>query len=104
MSVFRHDLRISMEEKMREGQLITLKVPAAGLHWIGANEVWINDALFDVESKVLIGNVYVLRGLYDKEETLLVHQHHHNMTGEENEQNEILSGLFSFLQNIYTSP
>lgn len=61
-----------MKEKLEKEKLHTLKLPAAQVQWaIIGNECIIDGRMFDVKTSREEGNMLVLEGLYDDEETAL---------------------------------
>ncbi len=62
-----------MREELEQSSLVTVVVPACKLQWTRpGKEASIDGNLFDVKSYRLINDHFVLTGLFDKEEDLLI--------------------------------
>ncbi|MCF4970746.1 hypothetical protein CV014_28465 [Nostoc sp. CMAA1605] len=87
------------EERLEHALLHTITIPAQQLQWaIPGKEAWIGAELFDVKSitRTADGN-YKLTGLFDHEESMVVH-HVKNQERKEAEQNSrLLDKLFKML-------
>ena len=69
--VLRHEAREALEMK----ESISVTIPVNELHWIDKeSEVMIDGELFDVKKYTIQGDSVKLTGLYDKDETLIVHK------------------------------
>ena len=66
-------IRHEMLEKLEAKNLTTVIVKKSGVKWIRENrEIEINGKLFDVKEITEKGNNYLIRGLYDEKEALLL--------------------------------
>lgn len=85
-----------MKEKLEERQLQTVIIPENEVTWMDKHEIWVNNSMFDIQTKKLENGIYTFTGLYDEEETILVEQER-NTAGKNNEQNKLLTQLFKSL-------
>lgn len=90
------DIRQRMEKKLGSQELQTLLIPANEVNWMDTHEIWVNNHLFDIQSKKLENGIYVFTGLVDEEETILV-ENERKATGKNNDQHRLLVQLFKSL-------
>jgi hypothetical protein len=91
-----------MKEKLESENLQTITIAENKVVWMDKNEIWINNSMFDIHSKILKNGVYTFTGLYDEKETLLVEKHKRS-SEKNNNENKLISQLFKCLQNIFSS-
>lgn len=90
------EIRHRMEEEFSVRELVTVTVPEGEVIWMDDHEIWVNNSMFDIQTKKLENGIYTFTGLYDAEETLLVEQERKE-AGKVNQQNKLLSHLFKHL-------
>lgn len=79
---------------IRELQIVV--IPENEVTWMDDHEIWVNNSMFDIQTKKLENGIYTFTGLYDAEETLLVEQERKE-AGKADEKNKLLSQLFKHL-------
>lgn len=89
-----------MKEKLEKENLQTITIAEDKVVWMDKHEIWINNSMFDIHSKILKNGVYTFTGLYDEKETLLVEKHKRS-TEKNNNENKLISQLFKCMQNIF---
>jgi hypothetical protein len=93
-----------MKEKLETQILQTVTVAENAIVWINdGKEIWVNGRMFDIRSSHLQNGVYVLSGLYDEEETVLV-EHLQKDQQNNSANSKQLVQLFQLLQSFYNSP
>jgi len=84
-----------MEERLEEGILQTIAIPVNEIKWAEkGKEAWLNDRLFDIKSMRLSGDQFILTGLYDDEETVLVEDLIRNQQKQNASENKLMAGFF----------
>lgn len=91
-----------MKEKLEEEMLHTIVVPAKQLIWVKyKKEIRVDGKMFDVKSIQIVNGNYIVKGLYDDEETAL-NNYFENHTNEENENgSQLLSSIIQLLQSSF---
>lgn len=93
-----------MRHQLEQQLVQTITIDKADLHWTEeGKEAMINNRLFDVKSFSLVNGTYILTGLFDEEETLLVHHFQKNQDSQNNPDNKLLTQLFQLLHSFYTN-
>ena len=93
-------IRHRMKEKLEQQQLQKIVIPESKVIWIDKHEIRINDCMFDIHSSSLENGIYTFTGLYDEEETRLMKQRDET-SGNNEEENKLLSKLLHWLQSTY---
>ncbi|MEO7393754.1 MAG: hypothetical protein ABIU11_02365 [Chitinophagaceae bacterium] len=84
-----------MKERLEKKLLQTIAVQENDIHWVKAEkEVWLNNRMFDIKSYSYNEGEYLLTGLYDDEETLLIKQLQKNQEQENKSDNKTVLQLF----------
>jgi hypothetical protein len=91
-----------MKKKLESENLQTITIAENKVVWMDKHEIWVNNRMFDIHSKILKNGVYTFTGLYDEKETLLVEKHKRS-SEKNNHENKLISLLFKCLQNIFSS-
>jgi hypothetical protein len=92
------------KERLEKELLQTVSVPKEALRWAKqGKEIWINDHLFDVKSYSLVNNVYIFKGLYDEDETLVVKALRQQNRQQNDKESRLLGQLFQLLKSVYSS-
>jgi len=89
-----------MKEKLETSLLQTITINEKEVVWMDDHEIWVNEHMFDIETKKLENGIYTFTGLYDEEETNLVKKHK-NTTENNNEEYQLVSSLFQLLQSAF---
>jgi len=89
-----------MKEKLETSLLQTITLNEKEVVWMDDHEIWVNEHMFDIQTKKLENGIYTFTGLYDEEETNLVKKHK-DTTEKNNEENQLLSSLFQLLQSAF---
>ena len=87
-----------MKEKLETSLLQTITINEKEVVWMDDHEIWVNEHMFDIQTKKLENGIYTFTGLYDEEETNLVKKYKET-TEKNNEQNQLLSSLFELLES-----
>jgi hypothetical protein len=93
-------IRHEMKEKLEISLLQTITINEKDVVWMDDHEIWVNEHMFDIQTKKLENGIYTFTGLYDEEETNLVKKHK-DTTEKNNEKNQLLSSLFQLLQSVF---
>jgi hypothetical protein len=89
-----------MKAKMKEGRLQTVVISEKEVIWMDKHEIWVNEMMFDIHSKELKDGMFIFKGMYDLEETILVKKQ--KATSEKNaESHKLLTQFFQYLHTIY---
>lgn len=98
-------IRHSMKERLEKQLLQTIVVGENDIHWIKAEkEIWLNNRMFDIKSFCHKNGQYLVTGLYDDVETLLVKQVQKNQQQENNSSNKLLLRLLQLFPVSYEIP
>ena len=89
-----------MKEKLETSLLQTITINEKDVVWMDDHEIWVNEHMFDIQTKKLENGIYTFTGLYDEEETNLVKKHK-DTTEKNNEETQLLSSLFQLLQSAF---
>src|SRR5688572_13066227 len=89
-----------MKEKLETSLLQTITIKEKEVFWMDDHEIWVNEHMFDIQTKNLENGIYTFTGLYDAEETMLVKKHKES-TEKNNEETQFLSSLFQLLQSAF---
>lgn len=93
------------KERLEKELLQTVSVAKETIRWAKpGKEIWINDHLFDVKSYTLVNNVYIFKGLFDKDETLVVKALRQQNRKQNDTESRLLGQLFQLLKSVYSSP
>jgi len=87
-----------MKEKLETSLLQTITINEKEVVWMDDHEIWVNEHMFDIQTKKLENGIYTFTGLYDEEETNLVKKYKET-TEKNNEENQLLSSLFELLES-----
>lgn len=90
------EIRHKMKEELELQELHTVIIPESEVIWMDDHEIWVNNSMFDIQTKKLENGIYTFVGLYDEEETLLVEQERKE-AGKSGEQNKFLAQLFKYM-------
>ena len=83
-----------MKEELEKQLLQTITISENDVHWAkSGKELWLNNRMFDVKSYKNENGAYIFTGLYDDEETILVHQVQKNQQQESTSGNKIIVQL-----------
>ena len=85
-----------MKKELEIRELHTVVIPESEVIWMDKHEIWVNNSMFDIQTKELENGIYTFTGLYDEEETILVEKER-NETGKADEKNKLLARLFKNL-------
>jgi hypothetical protein len=88
-----------MKEELEQKSLHHITVDKKDIHWVRfGKELIIHNQLFDVKSISQLPNGKILlAGLFDREETSLVHQLHKNQESRNTEGSKQIGQLFQFI-------
>jgi len=89
-----------MKEKLETSLLQTITINEKEVVWMDDHEIWVNEHMFDIQTKKLENGIYTFTGLYDEEETNLVKKYK-DTTEKNNEDNQLLSSLFQLLESAF---
>jgi hypothetical protein len=89
-----------MKEELKTSQLQTIIVPEEKVQWMDKHEIWINNKMFDIHTRVLENGNYTFTGLFDDEETELVEMERDN-AGRESKQGKLLALVFKSLPGYF---
>ena len=89
-----------MKEKLETSLLQTITIKEKEVFWMDDHEIWVNEHMFDIQTKKLENGIYTFTGLYDEEETNLVKKYKET-TEKNNEENQLLSSLFELLESTF---
>jgi hypothetical protein len=68
-------IHFEMKEKLEREHLVTLSIPVQEFRWYEQDkEIILDNRMFDVRELQRVGNHYLVKGLYDDEETALEQQ------------------------------
>lgn len=68
----KHYIKHQMKEQLEKANLQTLLLQPDQLHWAKADkEIWVNNQLFDVKEIQLTNKGYLIKGLFDTQETAI---------------------------------
>ncbi len=85
-----------MKEELGKRQLQTIVIPENEVTWMDKHEIWVNNSMFDIQTRKLENGVYTFTGLYDEDETRLVEKER-NAAGKSHEQHKLLARLLKSL-------
>ena len=90
-----------MKEKLEQSSLRTISVPENEIYWVKkGKEILVDGKMFDVKSYFIDNGFYLLKGLSDEDESVLVKQIE-NSTRQKNESgNRLLVRAFQLLQSL----
>lgn len=92
-------VQYKMKERLRHQELHTIVVNMAEVRWIKKDkEIWVGDRMFDIKSIRTEAGRYIFTGLFDTEETGLLHLMERGRR-QETDNNKLLFQLFSLLQS-----
>ena len=89
-----------MKEKLETSLLQTITIYEKEVVWMDDHEIWVNEQMFDIQTKKLENGIYTFTGLYDEDETNLVKKYK-DTTEKNNEENQLLSSLFQLLEAAF---
>ena len=89
-----------MKEKLETSLLQTITINEKEVVWMDDHEIWVNEHMFDIQTKKLGNGIYTFTGLYDEEETNLVKKYK-DTTEKNNEENQLLASLFELLESPF---
>ena len=89
-----------MKEKLETSLLQTITINEKEVVWMDDHEIWVNEHMFDIQTKKLENGMYTFTGLYDEEETTLVKKDK-DTTEKNNEENQLLLSLFELLETTF---
>ncbi len=89
-----------MKEKLETSLLQTITINEKEVVWMDDHEIWVNEHMFDIQTKKLKNGIYTFTGLYDEEETNLVKKYKET-TEKNNEDGQLLSSLFELLESTF---
>ena len=92
-----------MEEEFKSRDLQTIVLPEAAVVWMDKHEIWVDNSMFDIQSRKLENGIYTFTGLYDNDETELVLEQQTNAE-DDLQENKMLTELFECLNNIFHNP
>jgi hypothetical protein len=96
ISLKKTEIRQRMKKELEIRELHTVVIPESEVIWMDKHEIWVNNSMFDIQTKKLENGLYTFTGLYDEEETLLVEKERKE-TGKAGEKNKLLTQLFKNL-------
>lgn len=96
VSLQKKEIRHRMKEELGKKQLQTIVIPENEVTWMDKHEIWVNNSMFDIQTRKLENGVYTFTGLYDEEETRLVEKER-NAAGKPSEQDQLLARLLKSL-------
>jgi len=93
----RHKMKVRLEAKV----LHTISIPEHDVIWMkNGKEIYVNGKMFDIKSFHINDGVYVFKGLYDDEETVLREQLQKEQESNSTNSKQ-LTRLFQLLQSFY---
>ncbi len=97
-------IRNRMKERLEAQVLHKVSIPADKIHWIKqGKEIMLNGRMFDIRSVKFQSGEYVISGLYDEEETVLLAQLQKDQQNNTDHSKQLIQ-IFQLLQTIYHDP
>jgi hypothetical protein len=104
LTIKKQEIREKMREELEVStELQTLQIPSSAVVWMDEHEIWVDNHMFDIHSRVLKNGMYTFTGLFDEEETQMIEDEQEQNAANEN-QSRMLGKVYKTMQLGFYEP